>query len=330
MAIDQRREIAAAELRRFVTEEASDFLAVDLLWQALSARGKVLGGGAGFAWGLVPLLICEELGVNPDQAMLLSAAAECFIAAADVFDDLQDADTEEALWHSCGAATASNVATLLLFLSQRAVCRLAERGLPGHKVAQVMQVFAGAGIKACNGQQHDLNRTDSPALDESGYLGVVAQKAGALAEGVCQAAALVASDDPAHAETYGRFGRDLGAAMQIGNDVAAMSVEGRDRSDLRTGKPTLPLIFALQTAPAETREAITDAVRRAQNYELSTAESDRLRDLVASTGALYYAVAVAGVYWERALVRVADGPLRAPVMDMSGGLEPTGADSIRG
>lgn len=316
------REAAAAGLRRFIEDETSDFPALGAVWQALRTRGKLLGAASGFAWGLLPLVVCEELGMDPLLALPLSTAAECFIAALDVLDDLEDEDTHDALWRSYGRATATNVATLLLFLYQRAVAALITLGHHPSSVVAVQRIFAEAGNRACGGQQRDL---DGSAHEEEAYLEMIARKTGSLTQGICRAAATLAADGGLAIDRYADLGLNLGIAMQIANDVAAIATE-RDRNDLARGKQELSLLFALSTVPREHREWLEGLLRRARDREGSDPDIERLRSVLETTGAFHYALLVADVHWERALAGLDPGPLRRLVETMRGWepVSPTG------
>ena len=119
MAVKSLALIAAAELRKFVEVECSEFAAQHWLLRALDSRGKLLSGRPEIAWGVLPILVCDAVGGDPLCAIPISMATECFISAADVFDDIEDADASDSLWRACGIATAVNVATLLLLLTNR-------------------------------------------------------------------------------------------------------------------------------------------------------------------------------------------------------------------
>jgi geranylgeranyl diphosphate synthase, type I len=303
VAVEALKEAARSELRRLVQEEAVDFPGIDWVWQALRARGKILVEEDGFSWGTLPLLVCQDAGGDPRLALPLSAALECFIAALDTFDDIQDADAAEALWRTGGISTASNVATFLLFLSQLGLSRIARGGVSDGLVAEIVRTFAAAGARACGGQQRDLDQMTGQAVDESRYLAMIAQKSAGLVECACRTAAILGAggtNRPA-IEAFAQFGRHLGMVMQITNDVAGASSASEDRNDLRTGKRTLPLIFALECAPAPIQDELAGIFRPGRQGDLSPEEADRLRPVLASTGALHYASTVADVYWERAL-----------------------------
>ncbi len=300
------RSTAAAELRRFLEVTVGNFPALGAVWQALATPGKLLGSGDGFAWGMLPLLICDDLGMDVLLVLPLSTATECFIAALDVLDDLEDEDACDALWHSCGRATATNVATLLLFLYQRSLAGLIDQGHGQSSVVAVQRIYADAGNTACGGQQQDLNGSSQ---DEAAYLQMVTRKTGSLTEGICRAAATLATDQQNAIDRYAQVGLNLGIAMQIANDVAAIATE-RDRNDLIRGKHELSLLFALATAPAQHREWLETLLRRTRSEEGDASDVDRLRSVLQGTGAFHYALLVADVYWERAVVGLRPGPLR--------------------
>jgi len=306
------REAAEADLRRFVEDEAGEFPAILAVWQALGTRGKLLGSRDSFAWGMLPLLICGELGMESPRALPLSTATECFIAALDVLDDLEDEDALDALWRSCGRATATNVATLLLFLYQRALAGLVDLCHDPSLVSAVQRIYATAGIRACAGQQQDL---DGSAQDEDQYLGMVARKTGSLTQGICRAAATLATSDQTVIDRYAELGLNLGIAMQIANDVAAIATE-EDRNDLMGGKKELSLLFALASAPAEQRGWLEALLERARASKIDPPDLDRLRGMLQATGAFHYALLVADVYWERALAGLSSSPLRGLVETM--------------
>jgi geranylgeranyl diphosphate synthase type I len=293
--------LAAATLRAFITEEAATFPALGWVWEALVARGKLLAGRGGFCWGMTPSLVCEAAGGDPTRAVPAGVALECLIAAVDILDDIEDDDAPDALWRRCGLPTAANIATLLLFLAPRATSRLARHGLPPATVDEVAQVFARAGVLACTGQQHDLDPDGGRALDEEAYLAVCELKAGALVEAGCRAGALVAGAAPAVVEAFGAFGRQLGVAMQVGNDLIAIDGEQAARGDLAAAKRTLPLVFALGYGPESARREIAALVARIDRGQAAAEEASRLRRLILDCGGVEYSRLAADIAWERAV-----------------------------
>lgn len=301
MAVTDARESATSALRAFLEQEVADFPARAWVWHALEARGKLLAQGSGFCWGLLPIWVCRAAGGWVTSALPLSTATECLIAALDVLDDVQDGDAPDALWRDCGIPTATNVATLLHFLSQLAIGELRPQGLPAETVSAISQTFASAGARACGGQQQDLEHATSRRADEEQYFEMIARKTGALLEGICRAAALLTQGDPDSAcvSTYAEFGLNLGISMQIANDIAAVSSESEERADLRAAKPTLPILFLHESGIMRDTEE----------------DRERPPELLKESGAIEYALTIADVYRERAAncLMQADCPRDSPL-----------------
>jgi geranylgeranyl pyrophosphate synthase len=231
------------------------------------------------------------------QGLPLAAAAECLIAASDVLDDVEDDDSPSGLDRACGRPTAINVGVFLAFLAQVALHRLAGLGIDEQTIRACCRVFASAGAVACCGQQRDIDQADE-LLTEDGYLEMVRAKSGALVAGLGRAAALVADARPATTEAYARFGDNLGMALQVSNDVRAVSANAGHRNDLLVGKRTLPLIFALQQAPAAAQRLVSVA----RGGRLRPAQAERLGELLNTSGGVLYASVVADAFFEDALV----------------------------
>jgi geranylgeranyl diphosphate synthase, type I len=297
MAVTALRSHAAEELQQLLDVEGSGFPGLNWVRLSLQAPGKLLStdNRGGFAWGLLPLLVIDAAGGDPRTGLPLAAAAECLITASDVLDDVQDGDSPWGLEHACGVATAINVGAFLGCMAQVAIHRLTDLGFPADVVRDVGRVLANAAARACGGQQRDIDQDDA-LLTECGYLEMVEAKSGALVEGLCRAAAIVAGASADAIEGYAQFGRNLGIALQINNDVRAVSVHQDERNDIAAAKRTLPLVFALEHAPELTYELVAAAhVGQPASYD-----AQRLGDVVHRTGGVLYASVVADVHFEEA------------------------------
>jgi geranylgeranyl pyrophosphate synthase len=133
-------------------------------------------------------------------------------------------------------------------------------------------------------------------LSESGYLDMVEAKSGAVVEGLCRAAAIVAATSAEAIECYARFGRNLGMSLQISNDLRAISIEPDRRNDLSHAKRTLSLAFAMEHAPTLAHTFVAEA----HTGQLAATSAQRLRDLLADGGGTFYASVVADAYLEEA------------------------------
>jgi geranylgeranyl diphosphate synthase type I len=296
-SLDALRQQASDELQLLLSREASAFPGLRWVMQALEAPGKLLSPKReGFEWALLPLLVVEAVGSEPRTALPLAVAADLLVTASDVFDDIQDGDSPSSLERSCGLPTAINVGILLACMAQLAVHRLSDLGTPAPVVRNVGRALAAATARACAGQQCDIDQDDA-LLTEDGYLEMVQAKSGALVEGLCRAAAILAGAAPELAECYAQFGRKLGMALQVSNDVRAISARPDRDNDLVVAKRTLPLVFALRQAPATAHRLATSARASA----LRPQQAREFAELLHATGGVLYASVVADVFFEEAL-----------------------------
>jgi octaprenyl-diphosphate synthase len=117
----------------------------------------------------------------------------------------------------------------------------------------------------CEGELRQKGSRGQFDLRESEYLEIIEAKTAELTAVSCQLGALFAGASDETASQLEGFGRDLGIAFQIADDL--LDVLGEERTtgkslgtDLEKQKPTLPVIRALELATAADRQAIVDLV----------------------------------------------------------------------
>jgi len=114
----------------------------------------------------------------------------------------------------------------------------------------------------CEGELRQKGSRGNFQLGEAEYLEIVEAKTAELTAVSCRLGAMFAGADEALAEQMDGFGRDLGIAFQIADDL--LDVQGEEKAtgkslgtDLEKQKPTLPIIRALHFASeAKRRELI--------------------------------------------------------------------------
>jgi geranylgeranyl diphosphate synthase type I len=198
-----------------------------------------------------------------------------------VHDDVIDSDPvrrhRPTLWRVFGTGQAILVGDVLLVLAMQQ--------LPSAPSAHVL---AGVILDLCVGQSADLafEQSDSVTLPEC--VGMAEGKTGALLGAACQLGALAAGADEAVAGLYRTFGRELGLAFQLIDDLLGIwgdpTVTGKPAgSDLASRKKSLPVVAALSSgtlAGAELarlygREGAMDATTIARAADLVQAGGGR-------------------------------------------------------
>jgi octaprenyl-diphosphate synthase len=127
--------------------------------------------------------------------------------------------------------------------------------------------------RVCEGELRQKGTRGNFLLSEAEYLDILEAKTGALTAVSCRLGALFAGADEAVVEQMDRFGRNLGIAFQIADDL--LDVIGEEEAtgkslgtDLEKQKPTLPVIRALQLATSADQRAIL-SILNAEDASLS-------------------------------------------------------------
>lgn len=248
------------------------------------------------------LMVCQSLGGQVDHAVPAGAGIEFFAAALDVFDDVEDLDASEALWRKYGRAQALNAANALLMLAQLAVARLKLKKVDDSTVTRVMETIARHGTTACAGQHYDLAWESKPFIHEAQYFKMTRMKSASLVECACCVGAVLANVDEKTVSYFSLFGRNLGIAAQIVNDVsgvASVGVEPLRKSDIVRRKKTLPVIFALTHAGPQDRSWLSNVY--STNGPVAPTVERGVAELLRRSGAIYYSMVQAELYKHKAV-----------------------------
>ena len=303
-----RSELARVE-SVLKTELRSDYPFVD----ELVRYGCLLGGKR-----LRPalLLLCgQAAGGLQTQHYTLAAVVEMIHTASLVHDDvLDEAATRRHLatvnsrWDSeasvlLGDFLFTHAFYLASTLGSAAACR---------RIGQATNLV-------CEGELRQKSTRGDLRVSERDYLSIIEAKTAELCACSCALGASFAGAEQSVVERFDTYGRCLGIAFQIVDDVLDIvgdeSVAGKSLgTDLNGRKPTLPLIRLM--------ELVTEA-ERTEIVELLDGEADSLRDALLPYferhGTIDYARAVAGRYVERAR-RALDGLPANPALDILGQL----------
>jgi geranylgeranyl pyrophosphate synthase len=245
-------------------------------------------------WVLLPLIVCESICGHYEHALSVAAALQLLMAAGDVFDDIEDADSSESLSARYGSAMATNVATTLLILAERGIAQLRVRSVEDEITVRVMDAINSFYTTACAGQHLDLSLASGIGVLEDTYLKVTDMKSASQVECACHVGALLATASKELIDIFGRFGHNLGMAAQITNDIQGI-IRG---SDILKHKMTLPVIYALAQTDGEARNQLELAFGKQSG---PVPDPTQIRDLLFRTGAIHCATVKTEFYRLQAL-----------------------------
>jgi octaprenyl-diphosphate synthase len=265
------------------------------------AEHIVAGGGKRLRPVLL-LLAAGATGFRGEARHELAAVIEFIHTATLLHDDVVDVSQLRRGDRTANAAFGNPAAVLVGdFLYSRAFQMMVGLDNP-----RVMRVLADATNTIAEGEVLQLMNCHDPDVDETRYLEVVRRKTAKLFEAAARLGGVLAGADAAREQGLADYGVHLGTAFQVIDDVLDYSGAAQDTGkslgdDLAEGKPTLPLIRAIQ-AGSETQRAV---VRRAI-LEGGREDFAPVLEVVHATDALAYARAAA-TRESQAAMRAIDG-----------------------
>ncbi|MBA4217279.1 MAG: polyprenyl synthetase family protein [Roseateles sp.] len=228
------------------------------------------------------LLFANALGQERPERFELAAVVEFIHTATLLHDDVVD---ESSLRRGKPTANAlfGNAASVLVgdFLYSRAFQMMVSVGR-----MRVLEVLAEATNVIAEGEVLQLMNMHDPDITVENYLRVIRFKTAKLFEASARLGAVLADAPQAVEEACAAYGRALGTAFQLIDDVLDYEGDAHELGknigdDLREGKTTLPLLIAMERASPEQRDLMRHAIKHG--------ELEKLPDIVAiirATGAL--------------------------------------------
>jgi heptaprenyl diphosphate synthase len=200
-------------------------------------------------------LLAAELGSGLNERVVAAAAGVELTHLASLYhDDVMDEAELRRGAPSANAAYGNSVAILvgdLLFGTASEI--IADLG------AEPVRIQAQTFVRLCAGQIRDDRPCPFGEDPVAYYLGVLADKTGALVATAARYGAMFSGCPPETVEVLRQYGERLGVAFQLADDLidiasAADETGKTPGTDLREGKATLPVLYALESSdPADAR-----------------------------------------------------------------------------
>jgi len=265
---------AAASVERFADVQAlaaADMAAVDALIRARLASDVVLinqvaeyiiGGGGKRLRPMLHLLAARAAGYGGRDHVQLAALIEFIHTSTLLHDDVVD-ESDLRRGRKTANAVWGNAASVLVgdFLYSRSFQMMVELDQ-----MRVMRILADTTNRIAEGEVLQLLNIGNPDTHEQAYLDVIERKTAVLFAAATRLGAVLADLPPAQEEALARYGLDLGYAFQIADDVLDYASDadtlGKNvGDDLAEGKPTLPLIVAIERSAPEQADMLRRAIR---------------------------------------------------------------------
>ncbi len=217
--------------------------------------GHIVASGGKRLRPMLTLAAAKLCSYAGDRHIELAACVEFIHTATLLHDDVVDeselrrgADTANAVW--------GNQASVLVgdFLFSRAFQVMVADGS-----LDVLRILSDASAVIAEGEVAQLLTSNDTGTSEDAYLDVISAKTAALFAAACRIGAVIAGRPRAENEALDSYGRNLGIAFQLVDDV--LDYSSREATlgktigdDFREGKITLPVILAYRRGTEPERE----------------------------------------------------------------------------
>jgi octaprenyl-diphosphate synthase len=236
--------------------------------EAITTINQYLQAGGGKRLRPALLLLCNRLFGQPNPcARRLAAVVEMIHTATLVHDDVIDLANKRRGRPATNVIWGNHMAVLAgdwLYMQAFQVA-LRERNF------HLLDVLISLTQLMVEGELLQLERLHKIDISEADYMELVDRKTASLFSACARLGAIAAGADDAHENQLSDFAWNLGMAFQLVDDIldftSTEKVLGKPSgNDLREGKVTLPLIYALEKASPAERQAV-DTILADGTYE---------------------------------------------------------------
>jgi octaprenyl-diphosphate synthase len=244
------------------------------------------------------------LGYKGKDHTTLAAVIEFIHTATLLHDDVVDEsdmrrgdETANAIW--------GNAASVLVgdFLYSRSF-----EMMVGINSMRVMDILSHTTNAIAEGEVLQLLNINNPDTNEDQYLEVIRRKTAKLFEAATLLGAVLANESKKVEQAFASYGLHLGNAFQIMDDMLDYTADADELGknlgdDLAEGKPTLPLIHAMENGTEEQAMFIKETIKNGNR----DAYLDVL-SIIRSTGSLDYTASYAQQEAEKAIAALSSIP----------------------
>ena len=260
--------------------------------------GHILFSGGKRLRPLIAVLSAQICGRDGDYVKTFSTIFEYLHAATLLHDDLVDEATmrrgkpaAHLVWDNPSAVLVGD------FLLARALSIAAVTQQPA-----VIEIIAQITENMSQGEIHQLSRKGKLDLLETEYMEIIRRKTAVLFQGACRVSALIAGAPVEKEAALSEYGFNLGIAFQMADDLLDYTLDAQTLgkpvgSDLKEGKLTMPVIYALEAANAKDRLWME---KRIKDQDFSVHDFKLLLKLLHKYGGIAYTQKLAADYIQTA------------------------------
>lgn len=268
----------------------------------------IVNGGGKRMRPILTVLAAKALGYQGKDHLSIAAIIEFIHTATLLHDDVVD-ESNMRRGRETANAIFGNSASVLVgdFLYTRSFQMMVKL-----RDMRIMEILSDATNIVAEGEVLQLMNCNDPDTTEASYMEVIYCKTAKLFEAATRLAAIVAMQPENVEKAMQKYGMHLGTAFQLVDDIMDYTADAKEMGknvgdDLSEGKPTLPLLYAMEKGNERQRTLIREAIETGNGM-------DNLEEILAAmeeTGSLSYTQQKAEEEADKAikcLVDIADSP----------------------
>ncbi|MBS3926996.1 MAG: polyprenyl synthetase family protein [Nitrosarchaeum sp.] len=231
---------------------------------------------------------CQILGGNTTIAMPAASAVEMIHNFTLVHDDIMDNDEMRhgvPTVHKKFGMPIAILAGDVLF--SKAYQIISDAKLSNDAIVQLVSRLAKACVDVCEGQLLDVKMAEEKRIPtQNEYIAMIGKKTAALFDVSCSMGAICATDNQKDISNLSNFGKNLGIAFQITDDLIGVMGDSKITkkpvgNDLREGKKSLPILMAIKLSKGKDRKVILKVFG---NPKATKNELEKAVDVIRSLG----------------------------------------------
>ena len=200
------------------------------------------------------LITAEAAGGSWEQALPAAAAIELLHNFSLIHDDIEDASPtrrgRDTVWKIWGVEQAINSGDSMFALAHLSMNYLLDREVDAQTVVQALRRFDETCLHLTQGQHADMDFETRSEVSVDEYVKMITGKTAVLLALCTELGALIAGAEAETVKNYHEFGRSLGLAFQIIDDILGIwgdeALTGKSAAtDILTKKKTLPVLYGL-------------------------------------------------------------------------------------
>ncbi len=217
----------------------------------------------------LPLAVCSSLTDSFAQALPSAACMALVDGFIQIHEDVQagspQRDGRTSVWWIWGPGQAINAGDGMHALARLALMDLVGRGLTVEATIEGLRLLDQSCLEMCEGQHLDLSLRDRATVSTDQYLKMASSKTGSIVSCAAALGAVAAGGDTRTIDAFREFGRSLGVAAQIAQDIEMLWPKhgNGEHSDSLLGKKKLfPIVQIVENGNATASRELDGIYRK--------------------------------------------------------------------